>query len=143
VVNFETRTFYSRYTKLPTSIQQKLGCTLLPVWTLRRCEKPLVLVKNRNMCVRVPNLQAQSTIDLLLTPRSSALHEKLAGSQLVKNIPAFMEPEGSLPRFKCPPPVPILSQIYPVLVPRIPLPEDPYEQQSATVFKILRITAGS
>jgi hypothetical protein len=47
-----------------------------------------------------------------------------------------MEPEGSLSHFKCPPPVPNLSQIDPVLAPAIPLVEDPSQQQSTTVFKI-------
>jgi len=38
----------------------------------------------------------------LLTPCSTFLLKKLTGSQLVKNFPAFMEPEYSLPHLQIP-----------------------------------------
>ena len=37
----------------------------------------------------------------------------------LRNSLHFMEPEGSLPHFKCPPPVPIPSQINPVNAPHL------------------------
>jgi hypothetical protein len=38
----------------------------------------------------------------LLTPWSRVLREKLISSQLVMNLPAFMEPEGLLPHLGVP-----------------------------------------
>jgi hypothetical protein len=50
----------------------------------------------------------------LFSPWSRLLLEKLTGSQLVKIFPAFYETTlGSLPHLKCPPTVPILSQLDP------------------------------
>jgi len=61
-----------------------------------------------------------------LSPWSKFLLEKLRGSQLVKNSPHFMEPEGSLPLSQvpatCPYPEPDRSKPYS----HIPLPEDQY-----------------
>jgi hypothetical protein len=48
----------------------------------------------------------------LLTPRSRVRLEKLTGSQLVKKFPAFYATRRFISAFhKCPPPVPILSQL--------------------------------
>jgi hypothetical protein len=41
-------------------------------------------------------------ITYLLTPWSRVLLEKLIGSQLVRNSPNLMEPEGSLPHLQVP-----------------------------------------
>jgi len=54
----------------------------------------------------------------LLIPWSRVLLEKLTGSHLVKKFPAFYGTQNIHHRvYKCPPPVPILSQINPVHAP--------------------------
>ena len=62
----------------------------------------------------------------LLTPWGRVLLEKLTGFQLVKNFPAFMEPEGSLAHSQvpanCPYPEPARSSPYPHIL----LSEDPF-----------------
>ena len=54
----------------------------------------------------------------LPTPYSTVLLEKLTGSQS-RISTHFMEPECSSPIHKCPPPVPILSQLDPVHTPTL------------------------
>ena len=78
--------------------------------------------------LRVPedqDLPIDSSSTYLLTPWSGVLLGKLTGSQLARNSPHFMEPEGSLPHSQvpstCPYPEPALSSPYPY----ISLPEDP------------------
>ena len=53
-------------------------------------------------------------ITYLLHGTESFLRSELI-LQVVKIFSAFLEPEGSFPVLKCPPPVPILSQLHPVL----------------------------
>jgi len=54
----------------------------------------------------------------LLTPWSTSLLEKLTGFQLVKKFLAFYgTPKVHYLIHKCPPPVPVLSQIKPVYAP--------------------------
>ena len=64
-------------------------------------------------------------LNLLAYPCSTALLEKLTGSQPVKIFPSFMEPEGSLPHSQMPANCPYLGpdQSSPPLP--IPLSEDP------------------
>ena len=79
----------------------------------------------------------------LLTPRNTFLLEKLTSSQLVKNLPHFMEPEGSWPYSNVPAtctyPEPPRSSPYP----QIPLPEDPsyyYPSIYVWVFKVVSLS---
>jgi len=58
------------------------------------------------------------TYFLRLTPCSRVLLEKLTGFQIVKKFPAFYgTPKVHFRSRKCPPPVPILSQLDPVHTP--------------------------
>ena len=56
----------------------------------------------------------------LLTPWSRVFLEKLTGPQVVKKFPSFHgTPKVHYRVYKCPPPLPILSQINPIHVPRL------------------------
>jgi hypothetical protein len=70
----------------------------------------------------------------LLIPRSRVLLEKLTGFHLVKKLPAFMEPEGSLPHphvpATCHYPEPARSSPHPHIL----LPEDSCEIYNYDVF---------
>jgi hypothetical protein len=61
----------------------------------------------------------------VLTSWSTVLREKLTGSQLVKNSPHFMEPQGSLPHSQVPAPCPYPEPARSFPYPHIPLTEDP------------------
>ena len=62
---------------------------------------------------------------LEITPLSRVLLEELTGSQLVKKLPAFMDPEGTLPHSQKPATCPYPERDRSSPYPHIPLPKDP------------------
>ena len=76
-------------------------------------------LNQRSLQICQPTFRQHAAWDTnLLTQWSSVLLEKLTGSQLVKNFPAFYgTPKVHYRIHNCPPPVPILSRINPVHAP--------------------------
>jgi hypothetical protein len=79
----------------------------------------------------------------LFTPWSRVLLKKLTVSQLVKKLPAFMEPEDSLPKSQmpatCPYPEPTRSSPWS----HIPIPEEPFYYSSPIDIWVFQVVSFS